>query len=254
MKHIAQLATLLALSVTAACGGVASDDTGNEPAEPDNPADPADPADPDDPADPADPVAKFPSSCDDIDNGAIVPDGNYTLYVGNDPVKPYKARCRDNEEYLILARTTSNENYSELASMSTAGVPAILRTRFTHLRIDPQTLQVDVADPTFATNLGQVSIGGITFRSMIVGSAMACHPNVGASGNLDLRGTPFSVDSEWKTSGLGFVAEHKLLSDNQVVTMKVVQGDCIWVSLAGGPDDPRNVSDSAWSLQLAYTK
>jgi hypothetical protein len=159
-----------------------------------------------------------------------------------------------NEEYLILAKTSAFENYSELATVDNNGAPASLRTSFTHLRIDPQTLQVNVADFKFAMTLGGASVGGIAFNTMIAGAAMACHPFASASANLDLRGTPFSVASTWKVEGQGAVSSHEIGHAGQTVTLQASGGDCVWVSLAGGPDDPRDVPDSAWSLQLAYTK
>lgn len=138
------------------------------------------------------------SSCDDhkaADPGAV--DGEYTLYAGGDPQKPWKAYCADMagmpKTYLTLVNTT-NANFSQYTAGG-ASPGTNVRTSFTKVRIDPATLQVDPNDLTFATSTGSLLHSNNPVTSMPYASAADCV--VGGSstgvGNVDLIGLPFVV-------------------------------------------------------------
>jgi hypothetical protein len=141
------------------------------------------------------PVAiQFPASCMDAGNGQQVANGEYTLYVGGDEHKPWKAYCHNGDEFLSVNDDTNFGSY--VAGGWTQGQD--VRTVYTKLRIDPATLTIDITDQTFARSDGNLNYLGETITSMPLGVAMACAGSATyGSGNIDLTGTPFKIATQF---------------------------------------------------------
>ncbi|MBN9685696.1 MULTISPECIES: GON domain-containing protein [unclassified Corallococcus] len=193
-----------------------------------------------------------PSRCLDIraaQPGA--PDGDYVLYVAGDTSASWTAYCHDMTgtptEYLPLTRTGADANFSQYtAGGSSPGTD--VRTHFTRLRIDPVTLRVDTADQTFASSTGELTHSPETVTAMTYGVAMACGGGQG-QGNVDLRGTPFTVEAEsFGVGGAGTTGAAVTSEDGQVVTLSG-GGFCGWV----GPQGSYNpFNQHGGLLQLHY--
>lgn len=135
-----------------------------------------------------------------------LPDGDYTLYVGSDPQKPWKAYCMDMagtpKEYLTLQNTT-NANFSQYTAGG-ASPGTHVRTSFTKVRLDPVTLQVDPGDQTFSASTGSLTHGQTPVASMPYGAAMDCVDAASTTGvaNLDFTGLPFvAAPNQFTVSG-----------------------------------------------------
>jgi hypothetical protein len=111
-----------------------------------------------------------PASCRDIGDGNAIPDGVYRLFLGNDPAKPWQAYCKDGAEYIMT---------------SADAVCQAERTTYTHVRIDPETLMVDVSDQAFTSG--------------------ACDANPRIA-HIDLSGTPFVIANGALISNAGHTA------------------------------------------------
>ena len=185
-------------------------------------------------------------------------DGPYTLYVDNDPSRPWEAWCVDMAgtpmEYLILPMAGPDTNFSEYEPGQAQAPGTTVRTTYTRVRVDPQTLLVDISDQTFATSTGQVMQGDIAVTSMPYAVAMDCYSNAFTSGrgNVDLRGTPFTV---WASQWVPHASAWNVVgsADNQVMDFSV-GGMCghiqprIWYDEPDGP-----INDwGGFYLQLAY--
>lgn len=149
------------------------------------------------------PVAiPFPASCMDAGNGQQVPDGEYTLYVGGDEHKPWKAYCHGGDEFLSVHDDTNFGGYG--AGGWTQGTD--VRTTYTKLRIDPATLTIDITDQTFARTEGDLNYLGEHITSMPVGVAMSCGGSATYStGNIDLIGTPFKIATQFALGSVDVV-------------------------------------------------
>ena len=140
----------------------------------------------------------LPSSCAEVRScDSSAGNGPYTLYVGNDVTKPWKARCMNMggtpKSYLPLERVASSENFSQYTAASWQGTTNV-RSNYTKLRIDPSTLVVDTSDQNYATSTGSLNHdSSTTVTSMPFGVAMSCDSTASGLANVDLRGLPFAV-------------------------------------------------------------
>jgi hypothetical protein len=181
-------------------------------------------------------AANRAATCQDIKtaNPQAV-DGEYTLYVDQDPLKPWSAWCQNMAgtpaEYLMLVQTGTS-NYSQYtAGGNSPGTD--VRTTYTRLRLDPVTLRVNTADQTFSTTTGSLQHGGDEpVTSMPYAAAMGC--SQWGVGNVDLRGTPFAVASgQFMIGGLSTGgSSHAYGAGNQVVGLSAY-GGCGWVAPLG---------------------
>jgi hypothetical protein len=148
-----------------------------------------------DPATPTTPVAiAFPASCMDAGNGQQVSDGDYKLYVGGDEHKPWNAYCHGGDEFLAVNDFSNFGRYG--AGGWTQGTD--VQTTYTKLRIDPDTLTIDITDQTFAHSEGDLNYLGEHITSMPLGVAGACAGSASyASANIDLTGTPFKIATQF---------------------------------------------------------
>lgn len=181
-----------------------------------------------------------------------LPDGDYTLYAGNDPRKPWTAYCKDMagtpKEYLTL-RNTTNANFSQYTAGG-ASPGTNLRTRFTKVRINPATLEVDPGDRTFSISTGGVSHSHATLASMPYAAAMDCVAAESTSGlaNLDFTGLPFVVaPNQFALSGYLSSGTTSYGAGGRTVDLKG-GGFCGWNTVAGADPIIR-----IKPLQLVYT-
>ncbi len=187
-------------------------------------------------------------------------DGVYTLYVGHDASSSWTAYCANlataPAEYLPLAHTGGGANFSEYtASTQTGGTNVI--TSYTKVRIDPTTLVVDTSDQMFATSTGSLNHppSGPTVTSMPYAEAMDCTGpgSLTGVGNVDLRGTPFSVvpnDFTFPPGGVSTVGTATYSAENQVVDL-AGGGNCGWENPIGLATPPYNMGGGP-ILDLVY--
>lgn len=152
-----------------------------------------------------------PTTCRDIlTQNPSANDGEYTVYVNQQPNKPFTVYCynmqTDPTEYLSLAYTGSNYNFSRYAAGG-ARLGEDVVSVFTKVRIDPFTLKVETTDLTFANTTGFVSWDGgqiTSWRYANAGSCVAQHDRSGTA-NINLRGTPFAIDDSVSFNLIGSV-------------------------------------------------
>ncbi|WP_437775973.1 FG-GAP-like repeat-containing protein [Sorangium sp. So ce1097] len=165
-------------------------------------------------------------------------DGDYKLYVGGDPQKPWTAYCHDMAgtptTYLTLVNTT-NANYSQYTAGG-ASPGTDVRTSFTKVRIDPATLQVDPNDLTFSTSTGSLNHGDAIITSVPYGSAVDCLAEGSSSGvgNVDLTGVPFVVAPD-QFAVAGFMPSGNTTYGAGGRTVHLTGGGyCGWTTVRGG--------------------
>ena len=147
-------------------------------------------------------------------------DGDYTLYADRDPGKPWNATCEGltamtekrflktgraagPKEYLELVEVTGESNLMQEGGDDTN--PVRKETRYTKLRIDPRTFEVNVVDDSYAettlieqdlNDQSSVKYGIVSSRSQF-----CCNGNYPGKGVIDLTGTGFQVDDTFLLYG-----------------------------------------------------
>jgi len=202
-----------------------------------------------------DPVAR-PSTCQELlDAGTPAVDGEYELHVGGDEKKPWIAYCADMastpKEYLPLVFVLGDHNFSQYtAGGSSPG--SNVRTSYLRLRIDPATLMVDIGDQAFAISSGSLTHSfQNAVTSMPFGVAMSCDGAASGRADIDLRGTPFTIGSQFAPSGWGATGTGTADSRGAQRTFNG-GGGCGWVSVVNAPYNPFNAAHGS-VLQLVYT-
>ncbi|WP_158501603.1 GON domain-containing protein [Vitiosangium sp. GDMCC 1.1324] len=199
--------------------------------------------------------ALAPASCQDIKNAQpSAADGAYVLFVGGDRSKPWSAWCHDMAgtptEYLSLSSTGPSLNFSQYTAGYNNGGGTNVRTLFTKVRVDPSTLRVSTGDRTFSSSSGLLWHGDAV-TSMAYAAAMNCDFGNPGLGNVDLRGTPFSVaPGEFVAVGYYASGGATYSANNQVVDLWN-RGECGWMSVQGA-DHPFNGRGA--QLQLEYRR
>lgn len=195
----------------------------------------------------------FPASCLDAGNGAVVADGTYTLYVGGDDKKPWQAYCHGGNEYLSVNDYTNYGQYS-------AGGYAVgtdVTTWYSKLRIDPQTLTLDISDQTFAHSDGMLDNGSDHITSMPLGVAMSCAGSLtyGTAG-MDLLGTPFRIVSTWTlattSTGAAAPSGHETLFRDGQWMEAWAQGECGYSAPSAIAGTPINKPANGWTIKLEW--
>ncbi|HTL37837.1 MAG TPA: GON domain-containing protein [Kofleriaceae bacterium] len=205
-----------------------------------------------------DPVTpkKMPSTCQELlDTGTPAVDGEYELHVGGDETKPWLAYCADMastpKEYLPLVFVLGDHNYSQYTAGG-ASFGSNVRTNYLRLRIDPATLMVDIGDQAFAISSGSLVHSGSTpVSSMPFGVAMSCDNAASGTADIDLRGTPFTLGSQFAVSGFSPKGTSTLDSRSAQATLQG-GGYCGWTSIVNAPSNPFNAAHAS-VLQLVYT-
>jgi hypothetical protein len=190
-----------------------------------------------------------PSRCSQVrvdESGGV--DGEYTLYVDGDPTMPWTAWCADMAgtpaEYLSVPNDDDRQNsaYETCGGVRMgweSGTPVY--TRFSRVRIDPDTLSVIPDDFTFATSTGEChSFSDLT--ELYWGFAASCDGSPSGRANVDLTGTPFFVEPDaWIVDGWLAEGSATYSDDGKVV------------SLTGGGSCGYMVANSAYgSIPLGY--
>ncbi|WP_253992414.1 Vps62-related protein [Myxococcus qinghaiensis] len=164
-------------------------------------------------------------SCLDIQQARpSAPDGEYTLYVMGNPDWPWRVYCHGMtgapKEYLPLQERTLFSNFSQYTA-GDASPGTNVRTRYSKLRINPHTREVDTSDTTFATSTGQLLHANQPVTSMPFATAMSCDWGDTGRANIDLRGTPFRVAPDaFVVSGWEQVGSQVYGFADQVVSLK----------------------------------
>jgi hypothetical protein len=182
----------------------------------------------------------------------IAPDGEYVLYAGNRLLTVYCHDMAGNpREYISLVHTGPDVNFSQYtAGLASRGTN--VRTNYTKVRIDPARLLVDIGDTTFATSTGSLvhSNSGTVVRSMPYGEAMSCTTRPDGVGNIDLRGTPFTVTDPFIVRGYPRPLGAATVSSGGQVVDLAAGAYCGWISAAPeGP--PYNTTPGDFRLDLA---
>jgi hypothetical protein len=193
------------------------------------------------------------ASCQDIHALApFAPDGNYVLVTDDTLLTVY---CHDMagtpREYLSLPSAGADRNFSQYtAGLASRGTN--VRTTYTKVRINPQTLLVDIGDTTFATSTGSLvhSNSGTTVTTMPYGEAMSCTYRPDGVGNIDLRGTALRVTDPFIVRGFPRPVGSATLSAGNQVADLAAGAYCGWISAAPeGP--PYNTTPGDFRLDLA---
>ncbi len=208
-------------------------------------------------------MTPLPTSCADIKNLLGSPeDGPYTVYVGGDPGKPWVDNCLGMTtlgatpmDYLAL-KNVGNANYSQYTAGG-ASPGSNVRTYYSRIRIDPQTLEVDIKDQTYTGSSGRLnhSGSGTMVTSMPYGVAMDCAAIFSATGvgNVDLTGTPFAVaPNAWilRVTMQPPAGAVTYSMNNQVVDL-TGGGSCGYTVPAPDFGSPINIS-GGFQLRLVY--
>ena len=191
-----------------------------------------------------------PQSCAQVkDSHPQAVDGAFKLFVGGDAAKPWDAFCQltaPTATYLPLVNTTTG-NFSQYTAGG--GRPGnTVRTTFQRLRINPETLRVNVADLTFALSAGLISNpDGSKITRLNYGEAHDCLATNSSAGvgNVDLGGTPFAVaPNSFVTSGYLASGSASYSADARSVNLRG-GGFCGGTTVRSGASTPFN-------LQLLY--
>jgi hypothetical protein len=199
--------------------------------------------------DPFGPVPSFrPRTCQDIvDYIPSIGDGEYTLYIDQDPTLRWKVYCADMQssprEYLTLPYAGDGLNMAMFAPASGGEVV----TSYDKIRIEAGTGIIDIGDTTFAVSTGSAVHDRVTLTSMPYGVAMSCGAT--AKMNINLRGTPYRLETSFSFYGTKPETTTVFASDRKALDM-TAKGTCAWVA----PTERTNPTsaDSQPVLRLAY--
>jgi GON domain len=199
---------------------------------------------------------QFYKSCADIHRHLVkAPDGDYLLYNNGNLFTVYCDDMSTNmpREYIDLVKTGYNANFSQY-TQGGSSPGSNVRTTFFKLRIDPDSLTVDIGDLTFARSAGWLyHSGSVKVTSMPYGVAMSCTapeaPN--GVGNIDLRWTPFQVNSAFVVGGFEAKGSAAVSQENQLVSL-TGGGYCGWIGPSHSPQlyNPFNPKPGMYDLKL----
>ena len=200
---------------------------------------------------------KFYSSCADIHRHLVkAPDGDYLLYNNGNLFTVYCDDMSSNmpREYIDLTSTGPWANFSQYTAGG-ASPGKNVRTTFKKLRVNPDNLTVDIGDLTFAWSTGALKHSGKTLvTSMPYGVAMSCTKAQAANGvgNIDLRWTPFQVNSAFAVGGFEAKGSAVVSQDNQLVSL-AGGGYCGWIAPSHSPQlyNPFNPKPGMYDLKLS---
>jgi hypothetical protein len=200
----------------------------------------------------------FYSSCGDIRRHLVkAPGGDYLIYNSGNLFTVYCDDMSSNtpREYINLAKTGYAANFSQYTAGGASNGTNV-RTSFTRLRINPDSLTVDIGDLTFASSTGSLEHGasGTEVTSMPYGVAMSCRADSVATGvgNINLLDTPFQVGDTFTVGGDSAVGSATVTRDKQVVALKS-GGYCGWIAPSHSPQlyDPFNPTPGMYDLTLS---
>jgi hypothetical protein len=193
---------------------------------------------------------EFPRTCAEAAVGnASAKDGEYKLFIDNDETKPWTAWCDDLQGDNPKEYLTVESNRSTYASRTGEEV----ETRYEKIRIDPDTLELDTSDQTFAASTGSATHApGVEVTSMPLGVAMSCGFNF-AGAELNVNNTPFVIENRFAVRGDGPpVGSANPWSTNKVVEITSI-GDCSWTAPETIGEYPMN-EQGGYMIRLVYSK
>lgn len=206
---------------------------------------------------PADDAATpLPATCAQASGGGTQRTGMTTLYIDNDPRKPWTALCEltGNQllEYLVLPSAANN--YSQYTAGG-AATGTDVRTTYSAVLIDPLTLKVSCGNQQHATSVGRLdhpnTPNPIPVTSMPYGVAMGCNRAANGLAQIDLSGTPFVVTpSAFLSQGANPLGDANYSNGNRMVSL-TGGGFCGWQSPKPGINNPVNATLNI-ELQLGY--
>jgi len=151
-------------------------------------------------------------------------------------------------EYLLLPAGEA-ENFSQYTAGGASDGSSV-RTEFAAVRLDLETLTVDMADYTFATSSGALwHSGADAVEDMPFGVAMSCTGYDDGVAQIDLMGTPLAVDDDWAPGGYNGDGSADFTSGDQVVEI-TGGGYCGW-NFPGATYNPFNDA-AGFDLQLTW--
>lgn len=156
-------------------------------------------------------------------------DGEHTLYFRGMSSMPFNCeifdiKSNDPRVYISLVHTEYSQNYSYFPYNS----PGRIRTNFTKLRIDPKYLVVKTNDYTFSSSTGNPftqkywnGSASLHVTRVPYATARNCIDRAAGcgQGNIDLRGTPFNVQSKFVAMGCRPGGSAVYESNKQVVEL-----------------------------------
>lgn len=206
------------------------------------------------PADGAEPL--LPATCAQASRGGTQPKAMVTLYINNDPSKPWPALCElvGNQLLEYLALPNAAGNFSQY-SAGGAAIGQDVRTTYSAVRIDPVSLKVRCGDQRRATSAGKLSHPNspspIPVMSMPYGVAMGCNRSANGVAEIDLGGTPFAVaQGAFLIEGMEPIGTTDYSNGDRVVKL-TGGGYCGWQDPMPGLNNPFNAA-SGVELQLVY--
>jgi hypothetical protein len=202
----------------------------------------------------------YPATCLDVRTAdASAVDGTFTLYAAKNPVKPWTVFCKDMastpKEYLSLVNTGTDQNFSQYTVGGYATGTSV-RTNYTRIRVDPVTLKVNVSDQTYSSSTGTLSQAAVV-TSMPYAVAMDCLTSFSSTGlgNVDLRGTPFTIKANaFNVAGNAQGGGATLAASGSQIAMLTGGGLCGWCAAGGYAipgTGPVNTA-GGFQLQLNY--
>ena len=133
-------------------------------------------------------------------------------------------------------------------------VGTTVRTEYKRVRIDPETLTVDISDQTYALSSGKATLNGVEVTSMPLGVAMACDGDTTwATSMMSLRDTPFVITTKYVTAGTAAAGNSDPWSDEQTVE-GWAHGACGYLAPAGMAGMPINTLEDGFVLKLDWKK
>jgi hypothetical protein len=194
------------------------------------------------------------ASCMDIrDANPTAQDGVYEISPNGQRFSVYCYDMSSNpREYLELVQTGLGYNFSQHTSGG-AYLGTDVVTAYQKVRLDPETLLVDIGDQTFATSSGSLShSGGGLITSMPYGVAACCRSSYDDCGiaNIDLTDTPFSVSDNFNIGGYNASGSINFKNNRQVVDI-TGGGYCGWTTPDPYLYNPYN-STGGFRLDLNY--
>ncbi|KAK3282587.1 hypothetical protein CYMTET_9696 [Cymbomonas tetramitiformis] len=193
-------------------------------------------------------------------------DGEYDLYVNHDPRKPWRAYCVLSEqpprEYLVLHPDTRDTAQGGGNVSCALGLPDDLTlqvsTRWDRVRLSPQGLVAHTGDFTFAQVTANSATSGqsrtIAIPFGLAMDSVGAH-SYSATSRIDLRGTPFSVHSEFCHGGTASAGGATFSEQRQVVDIcgGGMPGWCYVAKHCNDPDGIMGILGGGWHLELAYS-
>jgi len=178
-------------------------------------------------------------------------DGEYTVStVMKGSTYKLQIYCHDMngtpQEYITL----QHPNYSQYTAGG-ASKGTSVRTTYTKVRIDLSTMMVDIADYTFSSTTGSLTHGGQVAKTVTYASAADCVSSGSKKGigKVDLRGTPFTVSSNFASGGWNAAGGFTKSENDQVVD--IVGGGYCGFTSPSSAHHVHNIQGPKFTLQLA---